>query len=519
MKGFPKTMLRLTVLALSLMLVLGACSNGGSGTEPAPAPADSNSNGTTAETPKDDPAPAEEPKLEEVELVWYYPQPSNQPDLQKIQDAVNKITLEAINAKVTLKPIDFGDYTQKMNTVVASGEKFDIAWTANWAFFYGPNVTKGAFLPLDDLLAEHGKEIQAEIPSFVWDATRVNGKIYAVPNYQTVTNREGFVVQKRFADKYGLDPSAIKTERDIQPFLEKVAAGEPDIVPFGMDRNGGFSAMANGIEYVGAHVIGIHKDDPYKAIVIPQTEAYKNNVTMIREWYEKGLVNKDAATVKAFDDIVKTGKLAVVKDNVMPPGGEVGEKASNGGHDVVYVYLTEPYTGTNTIITTMQAISRTSENPGRAMMFINLLNTNKDLYNLLAFGIEGTHYSKLSDNMVKINPDAGYNPNTNWVFGNTFNGYLVEGQSQEIMDAVKHENETATPSPLMGFSFNDENVKAEIANISALGDQYSPGLGTGAVDPAKVLPEYLDKLQKAGVEKVREEVQRQIDEWRKANGK
>lgn len=509
-----KKLLPLLMTLLAIMLALAACGGNQAAPEATPSPSPTPANNAGGEAPAEKPA-----ELEQVELVWYYPQPSNQPDLQKVQDALNKITLEKINAKVTLKPIDFGDYTQKMNTVVASGEKFDIAWTANWSFFYGPNVTKGAFVPLDELLDAQGKELKAEIPSFVWDATRVNGKIYGVPNYQTVTNREGFVVQKRFADKYNLDPSKIKTEKDIQPFLEQIAANEKDIIPFGMDRNGGFSSMANGIEFVGAHVIGIHKDDPYTAIVTPKTEAYKNNLKMIREWYEKGLVNRDAATVKSFSDIVKTGKIAVKKDNVMPPGGEVSEKQSNGGHDVVYVYLTEPYTGTNTIITTMQAISRTSENPERAMMFLNLVNTDKEVYNLISFGLEGTHYTKLSDNMVKVNPDAGYNPNTNWVFGNTFNGYLVEGQSQEILDAVKHENETATPSPLMGFSFNDENVKAEIANISALGDQYSPGLGTGAVDPEKVLPEYLEKLDKAGVEKVREEVQRQIDEWRAANGK
>ena len=40
----------------------------------------------------------------------------------------------------------------------------------------------------------------------------------------------------------------------------------------------------------------------------------------------------------------------------------------------------------------MHAISIVSKNPERAMMFLNLLNTDEYLRNLLAFGIEGVHY-------------------------------------------------------------------------------------------------------------------------------
>ncbi len=504
------------VIALSLCLLLVITGCGNNGNDPV-----NNGKGATdkASNAGDGGEAANNPsELEKVDLVWYFPLPSTQPDLQTVQDAVNKITLEKINATVTLKPTDFGDYDQKMNTVVASGEKFDIAWTSNWLFFYGPNATKGAFLPLDELLAEHGPELKKTMPEFVWDATRINGKIHGIPNYQTVTNREGLIIQKRLVEKYNLDLSAIKTIKDIEPFLEQVKAGEPDMVPFGMYRTGLGLGMKDNVEYVGGHIIGINHDDPYTAIVIPEQPEYKERLSLAREWFNKELVNRDAATVKNWDDLHKTGKVAVYSDNVLPPGGEIDVKNRNGGHDVVYAYLSEPYTGTNTIITTMQAISRTSENPERAMMFINLLNTDKELYNLISYGIEGKHYEKNGE-FVTVNPDAGYNPSSNWVFGNQFNAYLIEGQSQAIMDEVKHENETAKASPLMGFSFNDEKVKAEIANISALGEQYSPGLGTGALDVEKKLPEYVEKLKKAGSEKVREEVQRQIDEWRAANGK
>ena len=45
----------------------------------------------------------------------------------------------------------------------------------------------------------------------------------------------------------------------------------------------------------------------------------------------------------------------------------------------------------------MLAIPRTSENPERAMMFINMMHTNKELVNLLVWGIEGVHHEVVQE--------------------------------------------------------------------------------------------------------------------------
>ena len=59
----------------------------------------------------------------------------------------------------------------------------------------------------------------------------------------------------------------------------------------------------------------------------------------------------------------------------------------------------------------MQAISRTSKNPEIAMKFLEMFNTDKYLNNLINFGIEGTHYVKVADNVIKAGPQNDqYNP-------------------------------------------------------------------------------------------------------------
>ncbi|WNR43972.1 ABC transporter substrate-binding protein [Paenibacillus roseipurpureus] len=505
-----KQMFKVVTGAVSLAVLLSACGSKGSESTSTASPAASAA------------ATAKVEQLAPVELIWNFPLAAIPADIATVQEAINKITKAKINATVKLQPQAFADYTQKMNTTVAAGENYDIAWTSNWNFDYVTNQSKGAFLPLDDLITKYAPSVTKSMPGFVWDATKISGKIYGVPNYQTVTNKEGFIIQKKYADKYNLDVNSIKKVADIEPFLAKVKAGESkDVVPFLVDRNGRFNSMlrSNGLESIvnagGANVIGVDLSNPDKVINFVDTPQFGKYLDLIKSWHDKGLINDNAATLKNKADIEKTGNAVVQFHNVLNPAGPASYKTANGGNDVIVVPITETWAGTGSIITTMQAISKTSKNPERAMMFINLLNTDKELYNTISYGVEGKHYTKVSDNVVKINKDAGYVPNASWVFGNTFNAFLVEGTDPNVVADTKKENETAKPSPLMGFKFVPAPVVAEIANIGTVVDQYNPGLVTGTVAASEKLKEFQEKLKQAGIDKVIAEVQKQLDEWKK----
>ena len=214
-------------IMLTMSLVLSACGeSGNAGNSKEGADASGNAASASKSSNKSDP----------VELVWYYPQWSTQPDTAAVEEAINKITTEKINATIKLMPTDGGSYEQKMNTMVAANENFDIAWTSFWMFNYAQNARRGAFVQIDDLLNQATPELKKSMPDLVWEALKVDGKTYAILNYQTITNKEGFLIQKRFADKYGLDTSTIKSVKDIEPFLTKIKENEPGIIPFGMTR-------------------------------------------------------------------------------------------------------------------------------------------------------------------------------------------------------------------------------------------------------------------------------------------
>ncbi|MBB6734646.1 ABC transporter substrate-binding protein [Cohnella zeiphila] len=502
----------LGVLALGLALTLSACggnngNNGGNG-----AAASGGSSPAASGSSAGDQGGS---GLPPVELTWYYGVAQVPPDQQLIEDEVNKIVKAKINATVKLKPIDFGSYTTKMNTASAAGERFDLVWTANWAFNYDENVKKGAFLPLDRLIDQYAPKTKASIPDFTWNATKYKGEIYAVPNYQTVTSRYGVNVIKEYADKYGLDVSKVKKLDDLEPFLEQVKQNEPGITPFMLAGPlTKFNPFSNGYDDDYGVKIG---DESFKTNVIESTPEYKHFVELMHSWFEKGYINEDASTVKQIDASYN-GKFAVSIEYSMKPGYEAEIKAKNGGREIVGIPLADVTTTRTSNIATLTSISRTSANPERAMMLIELVNTDPELFNLLSFGIEGKHYEKLDDKTIRVNPNGGYTA-SNWVFGNVFNGYLIEGQAPDTWEVTKKLNETAVVQPTFGFNFDDSAVKAENANIAAIKAEYEPLLDTGTVDPAEYLPEYLNKLKKAGVDKVQAELQRQLDAWLAENKK
>src|SRR5690606_26318174 len=95
---------------------------------------------------------------------------------------------------------------------------------------------------------------------------KMDGHIYGIPNYQTVTKREGFIILKEMADKYDLDVDSIKTMADITPFLEKIKANEPDMIPIAMGAGGVIIGHAFGTDDIQSGVgIQWNGDDPYKA--------------------------------------------------------------------------------------------------------------------------------------------------------------------------------------------------------------------------------------------------------------
>lgn len=461
--------------------------------------------------------------LDPVNLTWYVVG-TPQKDQQLVTDEINKILQKKINATLTINTIDWGAYDQKMNVITSSGEPYDLAFTSSWANNYTQNVSKGVFLPLDDLLQEYGKHIMEQVPAKYWPAVKVNGKTYGVLNYQIYAIGRGLNFKKDLADKYSLDTSKIKKLADITPFLEQVKQGEPGLTP--IFPAGSFDALndfekgmtLDQVQGNSGNPLGIHTaDKSLKVFNLVESPEFMAQVKMFREWYQKGYIRKDAASLKDGKAEAKTGKYAVTSGGYGP--GSEANNSTELGFPIVQAKVVPQFVNTGSVIAAMTGINKNSKNPERAMMLLDLLFSDKDLYNLFVYGIEGTHYTKVDANTVEIVKDSAYNPGNAWEFGSWFNAYLQKGQPADTWEQMKKANDDSIASPLLGFLYNADAMKRENAQINAIMSEYLPIIFTGTQEPEKTVPELNKKLKAAGIDALITDAQKQIDDWKAANGK
>src|SRR5690349_786307 len=185
---------------------------------PAAAPAANSGGGSEA-------APAAESGGDLVNVTYTYAGSGIPRDLQQVQDAINKILNADIGVNLTLEPIDFGAYNDRMQLQLAAGEPCDIIFTAPWINSYTNNVANGSLLELDDLLKEEAPGLWASMPASTWEAARIKGHIYGVINQQIFPKPWGVHVRKDLLDKYQFSLNGVKKWEDMEPFLAKVKDG------------------------------------------------------------------------------------------------------------------------------------------------------------------------------------------------------------------------------------------------------------------------------------------------------
>ncbi|WP_185601995.1 ABC transporter substrate-binding protein [Paenibacillus sp. 598K] len=456
-----------------------------------------------------------------------------QKDSKAVVDEINKYLKEKINAEIDFQGLPWSSWAEKMTLAYQSGEQVDLTFAPNWADFAN-NVTKGAFLPLDELLDKYGQGIKETLDPRFLEGGTVDGTIYAIPTNKEIGESHTIMFKKELIDKYGFDVNTINTLEDIEPWLETIKKNEPGIAPIWLAGSGSDTlsyfdktkvSMAENFRYelvAGAPAVILLDTKEDKMVVSTmESDAAIYRIKLYHDWYKKGYINQDAATTKtSAEDALKAGKTWMKFGSDKPDSDKEDSLAT--GIELVKLKGNEPEISTASVSNSMMAIGRTSVDPERTMMLLNLLHTDPHLVNLIDFGVEGRQYEKVEgqDNFIRLpegvasRVDTGWAPGIEWMFGNQTLTYLWEGESADKWEKFKAYNESAHKVKSFGFNFNTEPVKTEVSVISNIVKEYRPILETGTLDADKVLKEYNDKLKANGIEKIRAEAQKQYDEWK-----
>lgn len=468
-------------------------------------------------------------KLEPVTLNWYVA--GNEPkEKGLVEEEMTKQVKEKLNADIKLNWIDYGNYGQKMNVMLASGGDFDLCFTASWVDF-GANAAKGAYAELNDMLDKNTPTLKATIPESFWAAATIKGKTYAVPNIQPTASQKALIINTTDELKAKYKPETISTMADWDKYIEVVyndLKDDPKYKPLSLDAQAfGDSISFYDLIPVADSQIGTVIDmngDQTKIVNMYDTQAYKDFIKMRRGRYNKGWIRKDIITYSKNSDARNADRNAG-KHILGEIGGlrptfpkEAVENKQNTGTDMVVTALVgKKYLDTGNIQATMTAINKNSNNKERALMLIELMNTDQTLFNTMSYGVEGKHWF-LENGKVSIPEEirgekSAYNPDSAWQFG-YYNKLLLPKVEWPEMPLMKDwDTKDVTAPKTVGLVYDLEPIKSEVAKVKAIQQELAVALELGAVDTDKIYNTLKEKLKTAGFDKILEELQRQTDTY------
>lgn len=446
------------------------------------------------------------------EINWYL-MGTPQEDVGTVEMAINKYLKDKINATVKIHAMESAQYQKKMNTMIQAGEYFDIAFCARWMLDYFGNSATGAYYPIGDYFDKYMPNSSAQADPDQLESIKLpDGKIYGLPVHKEFSGQVGWVYRKDIADKYGINMADYKTVESIKPVLEMIKAKEPDMqYPIDWDSSTAPKILVE--QECNIFRNGMHSNT--EVVDYIASEEYAKACDTARDFYLSGLVKKDVLTANDMMQRMREGKTFCILQPLKP--GKAQELFKNTNYEFAQQEITEPRVDYMPGAPSMQVVSATSKNPARCMRFLELLNTDPELMNLVIYGIEGKHYDKINENTVHVKSGTKYDYSSNaWTVGNNFIVYLTDQDDPEKHKKLQEMNDKAERlvSNMFRYDDKDDNDMIQIiTQLDALSSQYSKQAILGAVDPKPILKEWLSKRKAAGSDKYMKSLEEQYKEF------
>lgn len=550
-----RTICLLLAMIMVLSIVLAGCSKTAEtpAADETPAttePAETTDNTETPEVPEE----TAEPALEQKTIQLMITGAGKQANSDKVWAAFNEQLQQYVpNTTVEFIDVSFDEYSEKFSQVLASGEGVDLAWTG-WLINKPQNIADGNLMPLDDLLAEYGQGIVDILGENVVEIHRnaADGKLYYLPSWQGLCGeRRGWLVVTEIAELAG-DTWIEDTEaalnkwrnnysgiEDFQAVLDQAtkylaAAKEAGKLGAGINTGRAFGwSMYNGMYSflgVGGAEIGItYCDGTFTVKDGVAGEHYKLYAKTMADWYKEGYIRSDIMSVDT--STLTTPKNGEITDTTYvfscdPYLTEADQEAAiaDAGMDMTYLPIEE-----NAYLIlggdTSYAIPYCADEPERAMMVLNAIYSQPDLYNTLIYGIEGEDYTKNADGTITTSY-VGASPTADdsygiqrWIIGSCKNALINNGTDPNYYADLEALEATAQVNPFLNFTFDRTNVEGICASILNVYYEYGPQLDNGVAGDnwEELYNNYMAARKDAGIEELVTEFQNQLNAYIEAN--
>lgn len=460
--------------------------------------------------------------------------------LEAMLKNLNEVLTEKVNAELELTYVEWTDWQTQYNVQLLSGDtSLDIITTATDWLYGWENTQKGAFMPLsEDMLKTYAPKTYAQVTEDDdWGITKYKDEIYFIPedNYTQYTN-QGLMYRGDWAKEAGIPDGKITKMEDFTTYFKYIKENKEGVTPFDCGKgmnfiNGYLTSKTDTVGISGLNVgnyefwFGKSVEDPF-TVTSPFMEGDEIYAAadLMKEWNDMGVwkedvLNYDADTRNMLYD---------------------GTNGVDGHHSQTYYTQVRPNMDTKQLGSDVQmyyygmengnvsqplkahgaaAISANSKHPERALMVYDLLRNDKECYNLINYGIEGTDYVLTEEG--KLDRPEGWDQSVDSLGANFWCGRNDDLEIEDVTwwsgwkDMVTEYDTFAYENPYEAVIIDKTSIEAQQAAMANVLSEYMPQLCAGKYeDPHAAIDEMREKLKAAGYDELKEAIQKNLEQYK-----
>ena len=341
-------------------------------------------------------------------------------------------------------------------------------------------LNQNCILPLSALLEEY-PGLKALFSEQQWASRTYYRRIYAVPARAVSMYQIGFLARADWMRELGARPEKITDLDALHDLLMQVRQRRPNAEGVLPDNGQVFPFPE--LDPLG-DTFGILTEESGTTVVNwYAADAYSRLCRTMHQWYQEGLILRNASLRdEPATDRMRLGNSFGFFARLNRDSLDCYTRAC--GTELTAIPL-GPTIQNSSIPVESWCLPVTNSHRREALALLELLYTDASCYDLFANGDgkeEQLHpWQNLYLNASGLMPETDEQPQ--WI------------------------------SPAYGFSFNNSAVAAKLDACRALKNSYHNGLICGYLDSEEALPEFLEKLEQAGIQEILQAKQSALDNW------
>ena len=455
-------------------------------------------------------------------------------DEEMVFAALNEILEEKINATIDFKSLSFADYQTNYSLLLAGGDPIDLIYTSGWCY-YTDEAGKGAFLEVtDEMIKTYMPETAKTQSDGSVTQGRIDGTLYYIPCDRVGYGHITTLIRGDLREKYGIAP--LENIEDLYAYMSAVSADPDSGVTYAYDAFIDGKLLESLVATNGNSILTFTGTDNYfgyyynetitadDIIFVYETEEFKNFAHQMKEWSSEGFWSLSAINNQTdVRDSFLNGTSATYFNNLGTCGNVASsaEKSNPEWQPELYdinldqvsiaAYDSDGY-----------AIPYTAQNPERALMALDILKNDPDAYVIARYGIPDYHITLNADGTWAQAEHYGswsFGAPVSWGLKNTGLEMDQEGTFKDQIDLFDTWTQVSVGDPIDGFSFSTANVTDQWANLREIWTTYIPILQLGLTDDVDSwLNSFLSNAEASGLDEIKEDIARQLNEYFESKG-